>query len=288
MSITIGRINNHRAALAFCDYLRVKGILAKVKQETEETYLILIAREADEDYACAELRDFLANPNDPKYLAASWTGGETAANTGSSGKRSFDPSQLKQFLTRSGPVTRTLAGISILLTLLTGFGSQYELTRYFMIADIMNYQGSLVEIMHGQLWRLFTPIFLHFMLIHLLFNMMWFWDLGGAVERIQSSGFMLFFVLSSGLLSNLIQYLASGPAFGGMSGVVYALLGSTWIRSTQKGSGYRLNQSIVLFMLGWLALGFTGWIGPIGNAAHLSGLIIGMAYAFVWNINAKP
>jgi len=36
-------------------------------------------------------------------------------------------------------------------------------------------------------------------------------------------------------------------------------------------------------MIGWLVLGFTGWIGPIGNAAHLSGLLLGMAYGFVWN-----
>jgi len=94
---------------------------------------------------------------------------------------------------------------------------------------------------------------------------------------------MLAFALSIGIMSNIIQYLSSGPAFGGMSGVVYGLLGYTWIRSLQVKSGYQLPKSIVILMLAWLALGYTGWIGPIGNEAHLSGLIFGMAYGFAWN-----
>ncbi|MCP4412528.1 MAG: rhomboid family intramembrane serine protease, partial [Gammaproteobacteria bacterium] len=95
--------------------------------------------------------------------------------------------------------------------------------------------------------------------------------------------FLLFFVVSIGIMSNVIQFLASGPAFGGMSGVVYGLLGYTWIRSQKTNSGYFLHKGIVIIMIGWLILGYTGWIGPIGNAAHLSGLLLGMAYGFAWN-----
>jgi len=84
-------------------------------------------------------------------------------------------------------------------------------------------------------------------------------------------------------MSNVIQFLAAGPAFGGMSGVVYGLLGYTWIRSLKSNSGYLLHKGIVVMMIGWLILGYTGWIGPIGNAAHLSGLLLGMAYGFAWN-----
>jgi len=122
------------------------------------------------------------------------------------------------------------------------------------------------------------------MLIHILFNMMWLWDLGGLIEKRQSAQFLLFFVLSIGMMSNFIQYLSAGPAFGGMSGVVYGLLGYIWIRSRKVNSGYSIPTSVVMFMLAWLVLGFTGIIGAIGNAAHTSGLILGMAYGIAWNI----
>jgi GlpG protein len=283
MSITIGRINNHRAALAFCDYLAVNNIPAKILDDSDGHFLISIEHPDDEDFACAAFRDFLANPNQQKYLDASWQHGQTQYKVSTNGTSSVN---LKQFLQRAGFATKLFVAISVLVTLITGFGEQYNISRYLFIADVLDYQGALVEIKNGQLWRLVTPIFMHFMIIHILFNMMWLWDLGGTVERIQSTSFLVLFIISSGILSNLVQYLSSGPAFGGMSGVVYALLGYTWIRSRQMGSGYNLSNSIVGFMLIWLALGFTGYLGPIGNAAHLSGLIIGMAYGLLWNIYA--
>ena len=278
--ITIGRINNPRAAQAFCDYMRSQNVTVTFELH-DGLYHLYISDQSSEDYTCAELRQFLSNPDDPKYLDASWNEGtadySVALNIGSSGN------MLRGFWQRAGVVTKTLTLISITLTLLTLFGDNAALTRWLTIADPLTWQGSLTEILAGQIWRLVTPIFLHFMVLHILFNMMWFWDLGGSIERNQSSGFLLFFVLSIGILSNIIQYLSHGPAFGGMSGVVYGLLGYIWMRSRKPDSGYQLNSAIVGLMLVWLGLGFTGILGPIGNAAHLSGLILGVAYGLGWN-----
>ena len=249
----------------------------------DNTYLIYIDDLTAEDYSCAELRDFLSNPSDSKYLAASWDEGVVNLQMDDSSSSATSNNHWKTFLSRSGIMTKLLVILSISLTLLTSFGENLEITRYFLIADITQYRGHLSEVLNGEIWRLVTPIFLHFMVIHILFNMMWLWDLGGTVERVQSKGFLLFFVISIGVLSNLIQYYSSGPAFGGMSGVVYGLLGYTWIRSLNARSSYQLPKSIIGFMLAWLVLGYTGLIGAIGNAAHLSGLILGMAYGFAWN-----
>ncbi len=281
--IPIGQLSSHRAAQAFSDYLKSQNISAWTETE-QSSFIIYIDDPSTEDFATAQLGDFLNNPSDPKYLEASWQHGASNLSIKSVSSGQSASVGIKQFLKRSGTMTKTLVGLSILVTLVTSFGSNLELTKYLMIADITQYRGGLPELMAGQLWRLVTPIFLHFMIIHILFNMMWLWDLGGNVEKIQSPQFLLFFVISIGIMSNLIQYLSSGPAFGGMSGVVYGLLGYSWIRSRKVQSGYQLPQSIVIFMLAWLVLGYTGVIGAIGNAAHLSGLILGMAYGFAWNI----
>jgi membrane associated rhomboid family serine protease len=33
-------------------------------------------------------------------------------------------------------------------------------------------------------------------------------------------------------------------------------------------------------LLAWLVAGFTGWLGPIGNYAHLAGLLIGVLVGY--------
>lgn len=135
----------------------------------------------------------------------------------------------------------------------------------------------LMEIVStGQLWRFVTPAFIHFGVVHILFNMLWLRTLGMAIEFIRGTRRFLLLVLITAVISHTAQFLWAGPAFGGMSGVVYGLIGYVWIRGrTRPEMGLGLTPNQVVYAILWLFLCMGGVFGPIANAAHLGGFVSG-------------
>ncbi|MFZ3183565.1 MAG: rhomboid family intramembrane serine protease [Pseudomonas sp.] len=134
----------------------------------------------------------------------------------------------------------------------------------------------------GQWWRLVTPMLVHFGVLHLAMNAMWYWELGRRIEQQQGPWCLLLLTLLYGLVSNLAQYWFGGPSlFGGLSGVLYGLLGYCWIyQRLAPTSAYRLPPGVLVMMLVWLLLCLSGLItalgfGSIANAAHVGGLLVG-------------
>lgn len=205
-------------------------------------------------------------------------------------QRPRSPSGLQRSL-RFYPVTMVLIGVSVLLALLTGLGSKLDWLHWFTFVDF-NFQGghllfqSLGTLLHsGQWWRWITPIFIHFSVLHLVFNLLWTWELGRRVEHLQQRKVLIGLVLFTGVVSNLAQYLMTGPMFGGLSGVIFGLMGYTWLwdrLSPERGFG--MPPALMVFMLLWLVLGVSGAIealglGAIANTAHLIGLLSGLLAA---------
>jgi GlpG protein len=84
------------------------------------------------------------------------------------------------------------------------------------------------------------------------------------------------------VISNLAQYLGKGPLFGGMSGVVYGLLGYVWMKGkNDPASGLFLHPQTVTMMLLWFFLGFTPVLPNIANITHGAGLFLGCAWGYL-------
>ncbi|MFP6769233.1 MAG: rhomboid family intramembrane serine protease [Planctomycetaceae bacterium] len=134
------------------------------------------------------------------------------------------------------------------------------------------------KIARGQLWRLVTPIFLHFSILHILFNLLWVKEFGGAIELRRGKVRFLLLVLLISVVSNVGQYWTTGhPVFGGLSGVVYGLFGYLWIKERyDPDAGLTLPPGCAVWMIGWFLICWTGIVGNIANGAHAFGLATGM------------
>ncbi len=143
----------------------------------------------------------------------------------------------------------------------------------------------------GQVWRMITPDFLHFSWTHIIFNSVMLWFLGSQVEWMDGRARLIALFVASSLVSNVLQYLVSGPLFGGLSGVVYGILGYCWL-SQQRRPRFQFPPALVTFALVWMVVGFTPipeWIGlgSIANEAHLGGFLAGLVVALVMPPNKK-
>lgn len=178
-------------------------------------------------------------------------------------------------------ISIVLIAISAAVALLSNLGASQDALLSLYISNPDN--RGLQDILGGQVWRLVTPIFIHFGLMHLVFNLLWIWDLGKLIEFRKGPTFYIGFVLVVGAVSNLAQYLLNGsPYFGGMSGVVYGLFGYIWMRGrADPGFASGLNKTTVIMMLAWFVLCWTGLLGPIANWAHTMGLLAGAAWGLI-------
>ncbi len=135
-------------------------------------------------------------------------------------------------------------------------------------------------------WRYWSPLFLHFSLFHILFNGLLLLDIGRRIEILQGSQRLLFLVASCGLVSNLVQFEAAPQyLFGGMSGVIYALVGYCWLyQRLCPQLSFSLPPGLLVVAIIWLLLCLSGVVtlvglGNIANAAHVGGLAAGLVMA---------
>jgi GlpG protein len=131
--------------------------------------------------------------------------------------------------------------------------------------------------------------------------MYWLIFLGRQIEYRYGSWRMLALVILIAIPSNIMGALVPAEfdgigiadlgtywtiGMGGMSGVVYGLLGYVWIKMLfEPQTGLQISASSVAVLMVWLLIcmapGFEDWFGfKIANWAHGVGLAVGLAIAY--------
>lgn len=307
-----GTLADQTDAQRLAEYLLTVGIATRVLREGDG-WSLWVRDEEQIARAKSELAAFEANPADPKYAAAaplarSIAKVETAREQRARRNMVDMRDHWRHPAIGRAPVVMLLIFASILVTLLTNFGSvdpgedgrQAAFLERIWIAEPPppGQTATLDAVAHGEVWRLVTPILLHLNIMHLLFNMMWLYHLGIAIESIEGSWRFALLVLATAVASNVSQFyypnledflttrpdlvkIDPRPWFGGMSGVVYGLFGYVWIRSRRDPlSRYFIDDQTVVLMIVWFFVCLFGLIGPVANTAHGVGLLVGMAVGY--------
>ena len=264
-------LGDARMAQALVDYLATLGISCELTQ-SELGVSVWLADERRLAQAQQEVKRFLAEPNHPRYMEASWQSGRADARIDYS-KGMTDP--VTDFLHQAGPLTLVVIIACLAIYALDAIG--------LPIFDELAFHPTLAQFTDWQAWRYVTPAFIHFSVLHLVFNLLWWWYLGGQIEQRLGSGKLFILLIVGAALPNIAEFFASGPRFGGLSGVVYALLGYSWLRTRlQPDCGLAMPPALMGFMLVWLVLGFLDMLGtPTANMAHLAGLLVGLAQGWL-------
>ncbi len=131
----------------------------------------------------------------------------------------------------------------------------------------------------GQWYRIITSAFVHAGLIHLIFNMIVLWWLGGALERYAGSLRFSGIYLASVIWGAFGALLFAPDALTvGASGGIYGLMAALLVLERQQGIAL-LGSSVGIFLL--LNLGITFVIPGISIGGHLGGLVGGFLAALV-------
>lgn len=145
--------------------------------------------------------------------------------------------------------------------------------------------GELVGIAVGQTWRLFTAMFLHAGLLHLLFNMYALWIFGAFMEaELGRTRFALVYFLT-GLAASAASYAFMGDprtvavgASGAVFGVFGALVAFNWKRRHTALGAARLRSAIFILLINAF-IGFSSG-GAIDWRAHAGGFVAGLLMGF--------
>ena len=280
------------------DYLLTEGIATRAEEDGDD-WLIWVISEDDFERARHEFADFQASPESDRYQGREQQAEELRA------EKRARVQQAKENLTvvRSGaqeplsakarriPITFALILICVATALWTSLGDNANSDFFHFVSERHQYDNewnpqdpvdATVDVRNGQIWRLVSPIFLHLGGLHLLFNMMWFYQLGGQIEMRKGRVKYLLLILALAVFSNLVQvYVSRYPFFGGMSGVVYGLFGYIWMKSRfDPTDRLFIHPSTVTMMMIWFVICFAPGMN-VANGGHGGGLALGAAIGYL-------
>jgi membrane associated rhomboid family serine protease len=175
-------------------------------------------------------------------------------------------------------VTKILIGLNLAVFLVQlSVGDRFTDRFYLIGRAYIPLLGSAEGVAEGQWYRMLTAMFLHGSYIHILFNMLSLWWIGGPLEAALGRARYLTLYFVSGLAGSALSYLLVVPekASLGASGAIFGLFGATAV--LMRRLNYDMRPVIALLVINLI---FTfGW-SNIAWQAHIGGLVGGVVVGY--------
>ena len=156
----------------------------------------------------------------------------------------------------------------------------------FTTSDNIVYRWGQVNlyVFQGAYWQLFTSMFIHASIVHLVGNMLFLFIFGLRGEEMFSLLEYLTIYLVGGLVGNVLS-LVFGPIFVsvGASGAIFALFGACIIYGRRSVRQSILGALVYAFFLFFINTG-----AGVNILAHLGGLAFGLIVGYLIAANRKP
>ena len=181
--------------------------------------------------------------------------------------------------TRRPYVTYTLLAINVLIFILQSAGD--ALFGFDLVASMGMKVNELI--LQGEIWRLFTPMFLHGSILHLGFNMYALYIFGPGLERYYKHGRFLLLFFMGGFAGNVFSFIFSASNSLGSSTAIFSLLAAegVFLYQNQKifgGVARRALNNLIMIAVVNLIIGLSP---GIDNWGHMGGLLGGAIFAFL-------
>ncbi len=188
---------------------------------------------------------------------------------------------------RSNPFTMIFIGINLGIFALEWLaGGMSTMSADIMVLRAMGAKDNMLINTGHEYWRFITSTFLHIGFLHLLFNNYALLIIGQEIERIYGSARFVVLYIVTGLVSSMASYYFNPEATSaGASGSIFGLFGvmATFAFKYRKELPEFLSKDIkrriIPVIIINLAFGFI--VRIVDNAAHIGGLLSGIALAFI-------
>jgi rhomboid protease GluP len=192
---------------------------------------------------------------------------------------------------KQNKITYSLIAINILGYILSAFLSQSLIDMDIEVLVDMGALFGPMTVLDGEWWRLFTAMFLHGSMTHLLMNMFSLYLIGRGVEQYFNTTSYLSIYLFSGLLGGLASLYMHPASVGvGASGAIFGIFGAMggfFIAHRDKIEAHTkafMKEFAIIIGIN-LVIGFS--IPSVDVSAHVGGLVIGFIGGYVISKNPK-
>jgi rhomboid protease GluP len=175
-------------------------------------------------------------------------------------------------------VTYSLIGICVVVYLVQ------LASQYLFQVDIPVSLGAKINqyIMEGQVWRFFTPMFLHGSILHIGFNMYALYNIGPSIERFYGHKRYLALYLLGGFAGNVASFIFSSYVSVGSSTAIFGLLGAegVFLYANREIFGQNARRALTQVIVIAAVNLMIGLSPGIDNWGHVGGLIGGTLFAW--------